>query len=72
MCVRKRAKRRAFLTREQLVQGKKHAGKESSTSRVHDPTFTTSKTLQQRNTVNSQRCGDEEIKSNEHVKATQG
>ena len=29
MCVRKRAKRRAVLTREQLVQGKKHAGKKA-------------------------------------------
>ena len=71
MCVRKRAKRRAFLTRELLVQGKKHAGKKALLAGYMIPLLPPQKPCN-KETVNSQRCGDEEIKSNEHVKATQG
>ena len=37
MCERKRAKRRAFFTREQLVQDKKHAGKKALLARYMIP-----------------------------------
>ena len=47
---RKQAKRSECLLRERLVQGEKHAGKEVLLG-VLDPTFTVSKTLQQRNTI---------------------
>ena len=65
---RKQAKRSEFLPRERLVQGEKHAGKEVLLG-VLDPTFTVSKTLQQRNAIPNS-AGTKKLKAKNMLKAT--
>ena len=71
MCECKQAKQQECLPRECLVQDKKHTEKKALlTAYILDPTFTISKTFQQRKAIPN--SVDKGIKSNEHVKATQG
>ena len=68
-CERKQAKRRGCLPCERLVQGKKHAGKKALLAGYLIPLWRSQNLATKKH--NSQRWGDKEINSDEHVNATQ-